>query len=686
MKILNVNLRQFIPACTLGLGLMVLGCQPQKSALSLPTLFTNNMVLQQNSNAAIWGKANPGSKITVTGDWGASATAEAALDSSWLLKIATPQAGGPHTLTIQNNDSTLTIQNVLAGEVWLASGQSNMEMPLSGWPPNDTIQYSASEIAAANFPNIRMFSVARNISTEILDDVSGSWAICSPETAPQFSATAFFFAKKLNSELNVPIGIINSSWGGTPAESWIEGKILADDNDFNATIAALDSVRPQMKVLEAWVKTFPSVNVETLPNGNDPIVGINLFDSICSNPTLDQTNWATMELPAIVETTPVGEFDGAIWFRREVEIPQNWDGKELLLSLGAIDDRDVTYFNGHRVGAHEDAGQWQMNREYKVAAELVKPGKAVIAVKMIDTQGGGGISGKPELLTLALSLNNKQSISLTGEWKYKVVALFKQNTLTLFDPVKDEYAAKPPITIQPGSGTPSMLYNAMIAPLVPYTIKGAIWYQGETNVGRANQYLRLMTMLINNWRTRFELPEMPFYATQLAPWNYSDEKGTSSANLRQAQFRTMQLPKTGMISTLDIGNVNNIHPCYKKEVGERLALWAMANDYGKTVAFSGPLFKAIEITENKAKLSFTNTNDGLVINQAVANQFEIAGNDGLFYPATTTIDGETIICSSPKVPTPASVRYAFTNGAQASLFNGAGLPAPSFTSESSLND
>lgn len=686
MKILNVNFRQFIPACTLGLGLMVLGCQPQKSALSLPTLFTNNMVLQQNSNAAIWGKANPGSKITITGDWGASASAEAGLDSSWLLKIATPQAGGPHSLTIQNNDSTLTIQNVLAGEVWLASGQSNMEMPLAGWPPNDTIQNSASEIANANLPNIRMFTVTRNISTEELDDVDGKWAICSPETAPTFSATAFFFAKKLHAELNVPIGIIHSSWGGTPAESWIEGKILANDNDFKATIAALDSVRPQMKVLEAWLKKFPSVDVSTRPDGSDPIVGIDMFDSICINPSLDHSSWQTMTLPTEVEKTSVGEFDGAIWFRREVEIPQNWDGKELLLTLGAIDDRDVTYFNGHRIGGYEESGKYQMNREYNIPANLVKSGKAVIAVKMIDTQGGGGFTCKPEIFTLAIAKNKKMAMSIAGEWKYKVVALFKQNSFTLFDPTQNEYANKPYLSIQPGSSTPSVLFNAMIAPLIPYTIKGAIWYQGETNVGRANQYLRLMTMLINNWRTCFELPEMPFYATQLAPWNYSDEKGTSSANIRQAQLKTMQLPKTGMISTLDIGNVNNIHPCYKKEVGERLALWAMANDYGKAVAFSGPLFKTIEITENKAKLSFTNTNDGLVINQAVANQFEIAGNDGVFYPAITTIDGETIICSSPKVPTPASVRYAFTNGAQASLFNGAGLPAPSFTSESSLND
>jgi sialate O-acetylesterase len=686
MKIMNVNFRQFIPVCTLGLGLMVLSCQPQKSALRLPSLFTNNMVLQQNSNAAIWGKANPGSTITVTGEWGASATAEAALDSSWLLKIATPQAGGPYTLTIQNNDSTLTLQNVLSGEVWLASGQSNMEMPLAGWPPNDTIQNSAAEIAAANYPNIRMFTVTRNIGAEELDDVAGNWAVCSPSTAPLFSATAFFFAKKLNAELNVPVGIIHSSWGGTPAESWIEGKILANDNDFKATIAALDSVRPQMKVLDAWLKNFSTIDVTTRPDSSDPLVGLNLFDSICSNPSLDDSTWQTMTLPTVVENTPVGEFDGAIWFRREIEIPQNWEGKELLLTLGAIDDRDVTYFNGHRIGGFEEAGKWQMVREYNIPANLVKAGKAVIAVKMIDTQGGGGFTSNPDIFTLAVAKNKKMSISLTGEWKYRVVALFRQNSLTLFDPIKDEYANKPYLSIQPGPSTASALYNAMIAPLVPYTIKGAIWYQGEANVGKANQYLRLMTMLINNWRTQFELPEMPFYATQLAPWNYSDVKGSSSANIRQAQLKTMQLPKTGMISTLDIGNVNNIHPCYKKEVGDRLALWALANDYGKAVVFSGPVFKAIDIRDNKAILSFTYTNDGLNINQSVPNQFEIAGNDGVFYPASTTIEGETIICSSPKVTVPANVRYAFTNGAQASLFNGAGLPAPSFSTETILND
>lgn len=677
---------RMIPALALTIGIMTTGCGSEKSALQLPKLITDNMVLQQKSEASIWGKAAPGSKINLTASWGEKTSATTLPDSTWLLKLKTPEAGGPFTINIQNSDSLHTIQNVMSGEVWLASGQSNMEMPLAGWPPNDTIQYSASEIEAANYTGIRMFTVAKNISVTPLDDVSGQWAVCTPQSAPTFSASAFFFAKKLHQTLNIPVGIIHSSWGGTPAEAWVEGKVLAASPDFSATIAKLDSIAPQSKAFEAWLKGFNTIDVATRPDGSDPIVGLDLFDSVCSNPALDDADWNTMTIPTTIENTEVGEFDGTIWFRRSIDIPAQWNGKALTLTLGAIDDRDVTYFNGIRVGANDAAGLWQMNREYTIPAEITKTGKAVIAVKMTDTQGGGGLSGKPELMAISLQNAPKQTIALTGEWKYRVVALYKQNQMTIFDPVKNEFANRPQLSIQLGSGTPSALYNAMIAPLTPYTIKGAIWYQGETNVGRANQYVKLMSDLISNWRTRFNQPDMPFYFTQLAPWNYSDVNGTSSANLREAQRRTMTIPNTGMISTLDIGNVNNIHPCHKKEVGERLAAWALTNQYGQQMASSGPLFSNIEIKDNSAILHFTHTNDGLLLKNEIPNQFEIAGNNGVFYPAITTIEGETIVCRSPKVTAPVSVRYAFRNGAQASLFNNAGLPAPSFTTESEFGN
>lgn len=660
-------------------------CQPQKSNLQLPALFADQMVLQQQSDVAFWGKANPGSKVKVSGGWGAEQTVKANADSTWTLKLPTTTAGGPHAVTIVNDDSTLTLNNVLLGEVWLASGQSNMEMPLMGWPPNDTIQGSASAIANANYPNIRMFTVVRNVSESPLSDVVGAWQECTPQNAPNFSATAFFFARKLHAELNVPIGIIHSSWGGTPAESWIKGGLLANDPDFAETISGLEAVKPQMKLYADWLKALPVVDVTPKADGSDPIVGIDLFDQYCTNPLLDDAGWPVMSLPVLIERTEVGDFDGALWLRKQVAIPAAWEGKALTLDLGPIDDRDVTFFNGAMIGGTQEGGFWQMNRQYTVPADLVKAGNALVAVRVIDNQGGGGVYGSPDQLRLHPQGNAKQAVSLAGEWKYKVVAEFKQNTFHLIDPQTDQWANRPKLSVSVGPFTASALYNAMIAPLVPYGIKGAIWYQGEANVGRAEQYIRLMDMLIKNWRDDFGNAQMPFYMAQLAPWNYSDVKGTSSALLRDAQRRTLAVPHTGMVSTLDIGNVNNIHPCNKLDVGERMARWALANDYGKTdLPFSGPLYTKMEVADGKVILRFSNTDGGLQLKTDVLNQFEVAGDDGVFVPAVTKVDGETIVVSSDKVKAPTHVRYAFSNGAEASLFNGAGLPAPSFTTESSL--
>ena len=489
-----MRLSKFIESTFLVVTTVFLSACAKDANLSLPTIFSNNMVLQQNSNAAIWGKATPGTKVTVTGDWGATASAKAAVDSTWLLNLPTRGAGGPYALRVTANKTAITINNVLLGEVWLASGQSNMEMPLAGWPPKDPIMNSEATITTSDNSEIRMFTVLRNTSAVPLEDVSGDWQLASPETAGRFSATAYFFARKLNQELRVPIGIIHSSWGGTPAEAWVSGKMLTIDKDFSDAI-------------------------------------------------------------------------------KQVE------------ELGTMNNDSAT------------------------------------------------------LAALSLTLS---------------------------------------------AHTPSALFNAMIAPLTPYSLKGAIWYQGESNVGRAHQYMRLKSMLVTDWRNQFNNPDFSFYYVQLAPWHYNDVKGTSSANLREAQRRMMDLANTGMISTLDIGNVDNIHPANKTDVGERLALWALAKNYQRDIPFSGPIPTDKETLGNALHISFKHTVDALIINETVPNQFEIAGKDGVFHPAQTLVKGDTLILSSKNVTAPVNARYAYKNGSVASLFNSAGLPAPSFSTEDEI--
>jgi sialate O-acetylesterase len=678
-----MNLKHLLAVA--GVGFALGACQQPQSKLQLPALFTNNMVLQQKAEVAIWGKATPGSDVKISADWGAVQDVEVNADSTWLIKLSTIESGVPHTLTIENADSTLTISNVLLGEVWLCSGQSNMEMPMAGWPPINPVEGGPEAIAQANFPDIRMFTVARSVSGIPVNDVKASWVACSPQSVPAFSATAFYFGRKLYNELKVPIGLINSCWGGTPIESWISGKVLVNDSDFVKTVKNLETIQPQVDAYNQWLAKQPTINVIVGADGIDPLVGLQLFDSIYANPAYNDDSWPVMTEAATIETTEIGEFDGVIWMRKVVEIPASWVGKELSISLGAIDDRDVTYFNGIKVGAHEESGKWQVKREYKVPAELVKGGRAVIAVRITDTQGGGGFTGTTEQMQLFPEGNIKSALSLAGNWTYLPVAEFKDDVLYIFDPQKNEFANRPKLSVVVGPYTATSLYNAMIAPLTPYTIKGSIWYQGEANVGRSAQYQRLMASLINNWRESFNNADMPFYYVQIAPWNYSDPKGVSSANLRDAQRRSMELPNTGMISTLDIGNNDDIHPANKKDVGERLAMWALANNYGKNIEFSGPLYQSFEVIGNQAIVAFTHA-DGLVMKPTAFEAFELSGADGVFYPATVTLYGNKVVLTSSKVGQPVNVRYAYHNSTQASLFNSAGLPAPSFSTEKELRD
>jgi sialate O-acetylesterase len=385
-----------------------------------------------------------------------------------------------------------------------------------------------------------------------------------------------------------------------------------------------------------------------------------------------------MTLPGQFETV-TGDFDGAVWFRKNVEIPQRFAGKDLNLLLGPIDDMDRTYFNGKLVGSNELSGFWQTERIYEVPGEIVKAGSNTIAVRVIDNQGGGGIWGKPGSMNLAQKSTGQSQISLDGEWKFQPVAELSGNRFYIFDLSKNEFSAeKRPKTIS--ASTPSSLFNGMINPLVKYPVKGAIWYQGEANVGRADQYAKIFPLLIRNWRDAWKAEDLSFYFAQIAPYIYGGVDSTESAFLREAQERALELPKTGMALTLDITTVMNIHPPYKIEVGERLANLALAKDYGKEVRFQGPVYKSMKVDGRTIKIQFDYAEDGLSAKSGRLSEFEVAGNDGKYQKAEARIVNNEVWVSSPKVTVPVSVRYCWRNGASASLFSKAGLPANQFRS------
>ncbi|MFC2138885.1 sialate O-acetylesterase, partial [Bacteroidota bacterium] len=657
-------------------------CNSDKSAMiELPSLFADQMVLQRNTEVSIWGTANSLGKIEVTGSWGKKSKVEADSLGNWLAKIETPEAGGPYELTIKNRSKKIIIHDVMVGEVWLCSGQSNMEMTMNGFSSTDTILGATKEIKEAKYNGIRMFTVQKAISEKPEKDCNGQWIVCSPETVGNYSATGYYFGKKIHKDVDVPVGLIHSSWGGTPVESWISDETLKKDKDFVEIVNKIEGTREDYMKYREWLTSHEIIKISDISN-DSAFKDIDFNDSICAHINCDDSNWETMELPILWEEK-IGSFDGAIWFRKQINLDDNWKGKNLKMSLGPIDDMDIVYFNGVKIGGFEKDGFWDKPREYEVPAEIVTAGINQIAIRVIDNRGGGGLYGMPE--ELFLSLNKNESISLAGEWKYIIVAEYFYDSFYLFDFENDEYKDKPELEIDLSAFNPTMLYNAMIAPLIRYNIKGAIWYQGESNVRRANQYARIFPALINDWRNKWNLGEFPFYFVQIAPYNYSGGfEGTESGYLRDAQRRTLSLPNTGMAVTLDIGDFNNIHPANKKDVGERLALWALANDYEKELVCSGPLYLTHEIIDDMLIITFDNVGAGLVFKDNLAKEFEICGADMKFRKAQVMVNNGSINLYHPKIKKPVAARYALKNGAEASLFNIEGLPASSFTTEEVL--
>ena len=650
----------------------------QEKRLILPAVFSDNMVLQQNSNAAIWGKADAGSKILIESSWGKSAETVADKYGKWKTEIQTPPAGGPFELKIKTDKEEITYKNVLIGEVWLCSGQSNMEMTLEGFAPNSFIEGSKEVIANSQNSNIRFFTVAREISSEPNYDCKGQWQESTPQTAAKFSATAYFFGKKLYDELNVPIGLIHSSWGGTPAEAWTSGKYLEDFPVYKETITKLPQSAKEINTLKNWLYELPQIN---LNNEDDAAKwqSIDFNDSQCSSPEFKDNVWPEMNLPVLWEAAGLGNFDGAVWFRKKIELPQTFVNNDLVLELGPIDDMDITFVNGVEVGGFENEGFWNTNRIYNIPKELIKNNIVTIAVRVIDNQGGGGIYGKKEQI-LIRTKDGTESVSIAGVWKYLPVAEFENMKFFVFGAEGEKYKQRPKLTVEFSSHTPSTLYNGMIAPLIPYNIKGAIWYQGESNVGRAEEYKELFPAMIKNWREDWGLGDFPFYYVQIAPWNYGKE--SHSELLREAQMMSLSVPNTGMAVTLDIGNPEDIHPAKKFEVGNRLALWALAKNYGKDIPFSGPMYASFQIENEKIILSFKYAESGLVINEINnSNNFVIAGNDMVFKKAEVKVEGNKLIVYNTEIKNPAVVRYCWDNISEATLFNKDGLPASSFRTD-----
>lgn len=547
-----------------------------EAKVELPQFVTDSMVVQQQSNWRIEGKAS--GKVKVTTSWnGKTIVATTDADGHFAVTLATPAAGGPHRITFDDGER-LTLRDIYSGEVWLCSGQSNMEMPVGGW--GKVMNYE-QEIADADYDNIRFLQVQKQIGYRTADDTNinmGGWRTCSPATVENFSSIAYFYAREMAKKLGVHVGVIDCTWGGTPAEAWTSFEGVKSVPGFEKeaqllTTANFDAANMKQlyeKEIEEWMRLASS--------------GSKTFDAARYDASLP-----TMTLPCEWEKASLPDFDGIVWFQHTIDIPADWAGKAVELRLGMIDDEDVTYVNGTKIA--EGSG-YNVKRSYTIPAELVKAGRSVISVRVSDFGGGGGIWGDAADM---VAVQGEKSISLAGNWHYSVAADFGK-------------LPRRPVSVE-SSSFPCVLYNAMLYPLHTMPVKGVLWYQGCANVGRDAQYSVLFKRLINDWRTLWGNEQLPFYFVQLAGYLQPKliQPDSQWAALRQAQADALELDNTAMAVAIDIGNPDDIHPKNKQEVARRLSLIALRHTYGRgEVICEAPKPVSLGAAGNDALVKFDN--------------------------------------------------------------------------------
>jgi sialate O-acetylesterase len=612
----------------------------------MPVLFSDGMVLQRDKQIPIWGFADANESVEIHFNKQVKKTT-ADKNGKWSINLGAEKAGGPFELTIIGKNK-ITIKNVLVGEVWICSGQSNMEFQVF------KTMNAEKEMADANYPMIRHFGVAQDLSGTPKDDLKqGNWEAANKENVGNFTAVGYYFARKLYSELKIPIGIINTSWGGTNVETWTSREAFENSADFKAMIADVPTLNVD-SISKLYARKMKE-RVEKIQGNPVSADNENSFKELSFN----DNSWGELNTPSLWENQPLGDLDGVVWMRKTITLTADDLKNKAVLSLAKIDDEDITYVNGIEIGRNT---QYDLKRVYSVPANVLKEGKNVIAVRIVDNSGGGGIYGEAQDLKLAIG---SKSIPLDGKWKFRVIVV--------------------KTALSPNS-YPSLLYNAMVNPLVPYGIQGVLWYQGEANVWRAAEYKKSFPLMINDWRTKFKQGNFPFYFVQLSTFDEfggNSQKGSRWAELREAQSETLKLPNTGMAVTTDIGNAKDIHPTNKQDIGLRLAAIAMNNIYGKKQVHSGPTYKSQEIKGNQIILTFDNIGNGLSTpNNDEIKGFEIAGADKVFHSAKAIIKDNKVIVSSDQVQNPVAVHYGWADDDTAiNLFNKEKFPASPFRTD-----
>jgi sialate O-acetylesterase len=619
--------------------------------VKLPRLIRDSMVLQRDAKINVWGWASKGEKVNVKFNDKTYKTTTAN-DGKWILQLAPTKAGGPYIMEITGKNK-ITLHDILVGDVWLCSGQSNMvhQMKLH------SVRY-ADEITNANYPQIRHFWIQTmtDLQTPHDDLPTGYWKSANPQDVLDFSAVAYFFAKDLYEKYHVPIGLINASVGGTPIEAWTSEEGLKAFPSISNTIEKNKDT--------AYVNSITKRNLNinaSVPKQEDK--GLTA-STPWYDPAYIPKEWRTINIPGYWEDQGLKDLDGVVWYRREIDVPASMIGKPAKVFLGRIVDADFLYINGKLVG---NTTYQYPQRRYAVPPDILKPGKNLFVVRVINNVGKGGfVPDKPYCL-----IAGGDTVDLKGYWQYKVGEVFIPQTTASVG-----FAAQ---------NQPTALYNAMVAPVINYTIKGMLWYQGEANSTRAAEYAKLQPAVIADWRSKWNEGNIPFLYVQLPgfmDYNYLPSE-SQWAELREAQLRSLSVPNTAMAVAIDLGEWNDIHPDRKKDVGDRLALAAEKIAYGENIVYSGPIYQSSTIDGNKIIISFSNTGNGLITNDdEELSEFAIAGDDKKFVWALAKIEGDKVIAWSDEIASPKYVRYAWADDpVNPNLYNKEGLPASPFRTD-----
>ena len=619
--------------------------------LSTARLFGDGMVMQRGHAVPVWGEAPAGAEVLVgfhgvgSGRQELIATADA--EGTWRIELPAMEAGGPYTMTIESGNESLRYSDIWIGDVWVGSGQSNME-----WTVADSDNADA-EIAAANDPLIRHFKVPQSWSYQPEDELAGGeWEAARPATVGDFTAVGYYFARELREHVGVPIGIINSSWGGSRLEPWMSAESLGMDESAVAMLQEEESEYGR-RIIASLTRRL----------GELPTQDAGLVDGVAHWAAVDEddTTWDVINVPGVWEEQGYDGMDGVAWYRTSFDLSEEEASFDLRLHLAMIDDADITYVNAHEVGR---GMEYNRARIYDVPSSALVPGSNVLAVRVTDFQGGGGIYGSASDVYAETS---DRRIDLAGEWRFKVGAV----TMNL-------EGRK--------NAVPTLLYNKMIHPMLDFPIAGVIWYQGESNAypGQDYEYRDLFKTMITDWRDKWNVGDFPFLWAQLANYMDADEQPAESnwAVLRESQTAALELPATGQAVITDIGDPNDIHPRNKQDVGRRLALAARKIHYGHDVVHSGPMYASHDTRDGRIVISFDHVGGGLEVRGNELGGFAIAGDDGRFVWANATIDGDTVVVWSDDISTPVAVRYAWgDNPDRANLYNAEGLPAASFRTD-----